>query len=69
MVLALSRRHTRRTFLVGGAAAAAIYGFYHWLDYGPHNDMLPALVERAFDVTPTYRAPSFANMPWLLSIP
>ena len=49
-VLAASRRRTRRTFLVGGAAATAAYGFYHWLDYGPHNDMLPALVDRTYDV-------------------
>lgn len=48
-VLDASRRRTRRTFLVGGAAAAAAYGFYHWLDYGPHNDLLPTLVDRTYD--------------------
>ncbi len=49
-VLAASRRRTRRAFLAGGAASAAGYGFYHWLDYGPHRDMLPTLVDRAYDV-------------------
>ncbi len=48
-VLAASRHRTRRTFLVGGAAAVAAYGFYHWLSYGPHRDMLPTLVDRAYD--------------------
>ena len=48
-VLADSRRRTRRSFLIGGATSAAAYGFYHWLDYGPHNDMLPTLVDRTYD--------------------
>ncbi len=47
---AASRRHTRRAFLAGGAAAAAGYSFYHWLDYGPHRNLLPTLVDRAYDV-------------------
>ena len=48
-VLAASRRRTRRSFLIGGAAAAGAYGFYHWLDYGPHRDMLPSLIDRTYD--------------------
>ena len=48
-VLAESRSRTRRTFLLGGAAAAAAYGFYHWLDDGPHTDRLPTLVDRTYD--------------------
>ncbi|WP_419805225.1 molybdopterin-dependent oxidoreductase [Terriglobus sp.] len=48
-VLAASRRRTRRSFLIGGVAAVGAYGFYHWLDYGPHRDMLPTLVDRAYD--------------------
>ena len=32
LVLAASRRHTRRSFAVGAAAAAAAYGAYRWLD-------------------------------------
>ena len=50
MVLAESRHRTRRAFLVGGASAAAAYGFYRWLDYGPHDNMLPTLVDRTYDV-------------------
>lgn len=49
LVLAESRRRTRRSFLIGSVAAAGTYGFYHWLDYGPHRDMLPTLVDRAYD--------------------
>lgn len=49
-VLAMSRKRTRRSFLLGGVAAAGAYGFYHWLDYGPHRDMLPSLVDRTYDV-------------------
>ena len=48
-VLAESRRHTRRAFMVGSAAAVAAYGFYHWLDYGPHENALPTLVDRGYD--------------------
>ena len=36
--LAESRRHTRRAFLVAGAAAAVGYGFYHWLGGGPSDE-------------------------------
>ncbi len=49
-VLAASRQRTRRAFLFSGAAATLAYGFYHWLDYGPHEDMLPTLVDRTYDV-------------------
>jgi hypothetical protein len=37
-VLADSRRHTRRAFLVAGAAVAAGYGFYDWLGEGPSDE-------------------------------
>lgn len=49
LVLAASRRRTRRSFIIGGAAAAGAYSFYHWLDYGPHRDMLPTLVDRTYE--------------------
>ena len=49
-VLAASRLRTRRAFLAGGAATAAGFGFYQWLEYGPHHDMLPTSVDRAYDV-------------------
>jgi hypothetical protein len=48
-VLAESKRRTRRAFLVGGAAAAAGYGVYHWLDHGPRKDEVPALLDRTYD--------------------
>ena len=37
-VLAASRRQTRRSFVVAGVAAAAGYGFYHWLGDGPSDE-------------------------------
>lgn len=37
-VLAESRSHTRRSFLVAGAAAAAGTGFFHWLGDGPSDE-------------------------------
>ncbi len=46
-VLAESRRHTRRAFVVGGAAAAAGYGFYRYIDDGPREDMQPTLLRRS----------------------
>ena len=48
-VLADSRRHTRRAFLVAGAGAAAAYGFYHWLEHGPQDQLLATPLRRAFD--------------------
>jgi len=47
-VLAESRRRTRRSFVVAGLAAAAGYGFYHWLDHGPQEDMVPVLLEKTY---------------------
>ena len=37
-VLAASRSHTRRAFVVAGIGAAAGYGFYHWLGDGPSDE-------------------------------
>lgn len=48
-VLAASRRHTRRSFLVAGAAAAVGYGFYHWLNTAPADDEVPALLRRGYN--------------------
>ncbi len=45
-VLAESRRYTRRSFLVAGAATAAGYGAYRYLEHGPQEDMQPALLRR-----------------------
>jgi hypothetical protein len=48
-VLAESRRHTRRSFVVAGAAAAAGYGVYHWLEHLPGKGMQPAGYRKAFE--------------------
>ncbi len=48
-VLARSRKQTRRSFVVAAAGAAAAYGFYHWLEHGPQNDMQPDALRRAFE--------------------
>ncbi len=47
-VLAASRRHTRRSFLVAAGASAAAYGFYHYLDVGPHENMQPKPLEESY---------------------
>jgi hypothetical protein len=41
-VLADSRRHTRRSFVVAAAATAAAYFGYEWLEHRPTQDMQPA---------------------------
>ncbi len=48
-VLAVSRGHTRRSFVVAAAGSAATYGFYRWLSHGPQEDMQPALLRRTLD--------------------
>lgn len=47
-VLAASRQHTRRAFMVAAVGAAAGVGFYEWLSRGPQDNMQPVLLERAF---------------------
>ena len=47
-VLAASRRHTRRSFVVAAVGAAAGVGFYEWLSRGPQDNMQPVALERAF---------------------
>ena len=46
-VLADSRRHTRRSFVVAGVAAAAAYGFYHFLPAGPGDEDSGDVLRRA----------------------
>ncbi len=47
-VLADSRRHTRRSFALAAAAAAAGYGLWHWTESFAHDeDMLPLAQRRA----------------------
>ena len=48
-ILAQSRRHTRRSFVVAAAGAAAGFGFYDWLNLGPHENMQPVALEHAYD--------------------
>ena len=47
-VLAASRKHTRRSFVVAAAGAAAGYGFYRWIDKSPGDEMQPELFRRTF---------------------
>ncbi len=47
-VLAEAHRHTRRSFLVGGVAAAAIGGFYAYLNLSPEDETQPNLLRDAF---------------------
>jgi len=48
-VLKASRRHTRRSFVAAALGAAAGYGFYSYLDYGPEAARQPDLMRRAFE--------------------
>lgn len=48
-VYAASRRSTRRSFLVGGAAAAAGIGFVHWINHSKQEEMQPELLRDAFE--------------------
>ena len=48
-VLDESQRHTRRSFLAAGVAAAAGYGFYHWLSHEPSDMDVPRLLRRGYN--------------------
>jgi hypothetical protein len=48
MVLAASRIHTRRSFVVAAVGAAAAYGFYRWIDRSPGDEMQPEPFRRTF---------------------
>jgi len=47
-VLATSREHTRRSFVVAAVGAAAGYGFYRWIDQSRADGMQPEPLRRAF---------------------
>ncbi len=47
-VLAESRKHTRRSFVLAGAAAAAGVGLYTWLDLRPEEEMQPDVIRKMF---------------------
>ena len=46
----LSARHTRRSFLVAGVAAAAGYEFYRYLDRAPGDEMIASPLRRALNI-------------------
>ncbi len=45
-----SGRRTRRSFLVGAAAAASGYGFYRWIDRSPGDQLIPRPLRKGFNV-------------------
>ena len=45
-----SAQRTRRSFLVGGVAAAAGYEFYRYLDRAPGDEMIPSPLRRALNI-------------------
>ena len=48
-VLRESRKHTRRSFAIAAAGAAAGWGLYQWIDHSQHLSMQPKPFRRAFD--------------------
>jgi hypothetical protein len=50
LVLANSRRRTRRSFAVAAVAAAAGYRLYNWTESGPREQMQPEPFRRAFQL-------------------
>ena len=49
-VLANSRRHTRRSFAIAAAAAAAGYGLYRWIEDGPRDADATGSVSRRLPI-------------------
>src|ERR1700735_4524728 len=47
-VLKESRKHTRRSFVVAAAGAAAGWGLYQWIDGSPRLSMQPKPLRRVF---------------------
>ncbi|MEO6802948.1 MAG: molybdopterin-dependent oxidoreductase [Granulicella sp.] len=48
VILAQSRKYTRRSFAVAAVGAAAAYGFYRWIDTSADDMMQPTPLRRAF---------------------
>jgi hypothetical protein len=48
-VLRESRKHTRRSFVIAAAGAAAGWGLYRWIDHSQRLSMQPELFRRAFE--------------------
>jgi Oxidoreductase molybdopterin binding domain len=60
-VLAKSRSHTRRSFLVAATAAAAGYGVYRWIDDGLPAEMQPEAFRKAFQTNAAVSKALFAE--------
>ncbi len=60
-VLAASRRHTRRSFLVAGAGAAAAYGFYRYLDTADRMEMQPPPIANIYKANAALSRGVFRN--------
>jgi hypothetical protein len=60
-VLATSRRHTRRSFLVGGLAAAAAYGFHRYLETTDYVLMQPPPFQDAYHLNAALSRTIFRN--------
>ena len=62
-VLANSRQHTRRSFLGAAAAVTAGYGFYHYLNSAPAEDMQPVPLENAYKFSASVSRAVFLGEP------
>ena len=62
-VLALSRQHTRRSFLGSAAAIAASFGVYRYLNDAPVENMQPAPLEDAYRFNATVSRTLFREAP------
>ena len=60
-VIAQSRSRTRRSFLVGAGGAAAVYGFYHYLNVAPQVLMQPPPLEDAYETNAVISRKLFPN--------
>ena len=62
-VLADSRRHTRRAFVVTAAGAAAAYGLYRGLLHAPSDDMQPGPLREAYNLNAALSRDLFHDLP------
>jgi hypothetical protein len=60
-VLAASRMHTRRSFVVAAAGVAAGYGFYHYLNVAHPVEMQPKPLREAFNLNAAASRALFHN--------
>jgi hypothetical protein len=60
-VLAVSRRHTRRSFVVAGIGTAAAYGFYHYLGATDSAEMQPPPLRDAYQLNASVSRGLFRN--------